>query len=161
MILPTINPWLLIAAASAILASFIGGMSAGKSLERSEWLEREEQHRALVKAETQRANQVAMIYGKSLQTSQDTAHQLRRKLNEQREQLASCDVRGGVRFTPAFIRLHDDALQADAANSSEPAGAASGADSAAILDTHIENGRRWKDCRNQLNALIDILERTN
>lgn len=160
MILPTINPWLLIAAASAILASFIGGMSTGKKLERSEWLEREAKYQQQVQAETDRANEVATIYGLSLHQSNDKAANLRRQLNEQREQLASCLPGGGVRFTPAFIRLHDDALQADAANSSEPAGAASGADAAAILDTHIENGRRWKDCRNQLNALIDILEST-
>ena len=155
-----INHWLLIGALSASLASFIGGISVGTKMERSDWLEREQELKAQVQAETERANQVAVIYGESLVTSQYTALRLRKQLNEQREQLASCLPGGGVRFTPAFVRLHDDALQADAANPSEPAGAASGADSAAILDAHIENGRRWKDCRNQLNALIDILEST-
>ena len=160
MILPTINPWLLLAAVSAILASFIGGLSAGKSLERSDWLEREAKYQQQVQAETNKANEIATIYGLSLNQSNDKAANLRRQLNEQREQLASCSPGGGVRFTSDFVRLHDDALQADAANPGEPAGEASGADSAEVLDTHIENGRRWKDCRNQLNALIDILEST-
>lgn len=160
MILPTINPWPLIAAVSAILASFIGGMSAGKSLERSDWLERKAKYQQQVQAETDRANEVATIYGLSLNQSNDKAANLRRQMNEQREQLASCLLGGGVRFTGDFVRLYDSALQSNAANSSEPAGAASGADSAEVLDTHIENGRRWKDCRNQLNALIDILEST-
>lgn len=160
MILPTINPWLLIAAVSAILASFIGGLSAGKSLERAYWLEREANYQQQVQKETERVNEVATIYGLSLNQSNDKAANLRRQLNEQREQLASCLPGGGVRFTGDFVRLYNDALQADAANSSEPAGATSGADSAAILDTHIENGKRWKNCRDQLNALIDILEST-
>ena len=155
-----LNPWLLIGAASLTLASFIGGMSVGKKTERMTWLEREEQHRALMEAETERANQVATIYGEYLVTSQDTVFKLRRKLNEQREQLASCLPGGGVRFSGAFVGLYNEALQTDAANPGQPAGEASGADSAAVLDTHIENGRRWKDCRNQLNALIDILEST-
>ena len=160
MILPTINPWLLIGAASLILASFIGGISVGTKMERSDWLEREQELQAQAQAETERANQVAGVYGESLVTSQDTAYQLRRKLNEQREQLASCLPGGGVRFTPAFAGLYNEALQGDAANSSEPAGAAAGTDAATVIDTHIENGRRWKNCRNQLNALIDILEST-
>lgn len=160
MILPTINPWLLIAAASAILASFIGGMSAGKSLERSEWLEREAQYQQQVQAETDRANKVATIYGLSLNQSNDKAANLRRQLNEQREQLASCLPGGGVRFTGDFVRLYDGALQSNAADTGKPVGEATGADAVAVLDTHIENGKRWKNCRDQLNSLIDILERS-
>lgn len=154
----TINPWLLIGAASAILASFIGGISVGTKMERTEWLEREQAYQAEVQAETDRANQVAVLYGESLSKSQDTAFNLRRKLNEQREQLAACLPGGGVRFTGAFVGLYNEALQGDAANPSQPAGEASGADPAAVIDTNIENGRRWKDCRNKLNALIDILK---
>ena len=160
MILPTINPWLLIAAASTILVSFFGGMSTGKKLERSEWLEREAKCQQQVQAETDRANEVATIYGLSLNQSNDKAANLRRQSNEQREQLASCLPGGGVRFTGNFVRLYDSALQSNAANTGKPVGEATGADAAAVLDTHIENGRRWKDCRNQLNALIDILEST-
>lgn len=158
MILPTINPWLLLAAVSAILASFIGGMSAGKSLERSDWLEREQELQAQAQAETERANHVAVIYGESLVTSQDTVFKLRRKLNEQREQLASCLPGGGVRFTGAFVGLYNEALQTDAADTGKPAGEAAGTDAATVLDAHIENGRRWKNCRDQLNSIIDILE---
>lgn len=160
MILPTINPWLLIAAASTILVSFFGGMSTGKKLERSEWLEREAKYQQQVQSETDRANEVATIYGLSLNQSNDKAANLRRQLNEQREQLASCLPGGGVRFTGDFVRLYDGALQSNAADTGKPVGEATGADAVAVLDTHIENGRRWKDCRNQLNALIDILEST-
>lgn len=152
------NSWLLIGALSAILASFIGGISVGTKMERSDWLEREQAYQAQVQAETQRANEVATIYGESLVTSQDTAFNLRRKLNEQRDKLASCLPGGGVRFSGAFVGLYNSALQTDATDSSEPSGEASGADPAAVIDTHIENGRRWKDCRSQLNSLIDILE---
>ena len=156
--IPGLNPWLLIGAASAILVSFIGGISVGTKMERTEWLEREQELQAQVAEETERANQVAAIYGKSLATSQDTAYQLRRKLNEQREQLAACLPGGGVRFSGAFVGLYNEALQTRPSDSSEPAGETSGADPAAVLDTHIENARRHKDCRTQLNALIDILE---
>ena len=152
------NPWLLIGALSAILASFIGGISVGTKMERTSWLEREQELQAQVQAEEERANQVATIYGESLGKSQDTAFNLRRKLNEQRDQLASCLPGGGVRFTGAFVGLYNEALQGNAADSGEPSGEASGADPVAVLDTHIENGRRHKDCRTQLNALIDILE---
>lgn len=154
------NLWPLIGAVSAILASFIGGMSAGKSLERSDWLEREAKYQQQVQVETDRANEVATIYGLSLNQSNDKAANLRRKLNEQRDQLASCLPGGGVRFTPAFAGLYNEALQVNAANPGEPTGEASGADPVAVLDTHIENGKRWKNCRDQLNSLIDILEAT-
>lgn len=153
-----LNPWLLLGALLAILASFIGGMSAGKKLERAGWLEREQELQALADQETERANQIALIYGTSLSTSQDTAFNLRRKLNEQRDQLAACLPGGGVRFTPAFAGLYNDALQTNAGHPSQPVGEAAGADATAVLDTHIENGRRWKNCRDQLNSLIDILE---
>lgn len=158
MILPTINPWLLLAAVSAILASFIGGLSAGKSLERSDWLEREAQYQQQVQAETNKANEIATIYGLSLNQSNDKAANLRRQLNEQREQLAACLPGGGVRFTPAFAGLYNEALQTDAADTGKPAGEAAGTDAATVLDTHIENGKRWKNCRDQLNSIIDILE---
>ena len=154
----TINPWLLLGAASLILASFFGGISVGTKMERSEWLEREQELQAQVQAETERANQVAVIYGESLVTSQDTAFKLRRKLNEQREQLAACLPGGGVRFTGAFVGLYNEALQVNAANPGEPTGEADGASADTVIDAHIENGRRWKDCRSQLNSLIDILE---
>lgn len=160
MILPTINPWLLLAALSAILASFFGGISAGKKMERSDWLEREAQYQQQVQAETDRANEIATIYGLSLNQSNDKAANLRRKLNEQREQLAACLPGGGVRFTPSFVGLYNEALQGNAADSGKPVSEAAGTDAATVLDTHIENGKRWKNCRDQLNSLIDILEAT-
>lgn len=152
------NPWLLIGALSAILASFIGGISVGTKMERTEWLERKQAYQAEVQAETDRANQVAVIYGESLGKSQDTVFNLRRKLNEQRDKLASCLPGGGVRLTDSFVGVFNEALQSNAADSSKPTGEASGADPVAVLDTHIENGRRWKGCRDQLNSIIDILE---
>lgn len=158
--IPGVNPWLLLGALSVILVSFTGGVSVGKDLERAEWLERDNQLQQEVKAETERGNKIALIYGTSLSTSQDTAFQLRRKLNEQRDNLAACLPDGGVRFTSAFVRLHDSALQTNAGNSVTPAGEADGAGVTAerVADVGIENGQRWKACRLQLNALIDILE---
>jgi hypothetical protein len=155
---PVLNPWLLLGAVSVIAASFFGGLSAGKKIERSAWLEREQEYQSQIQAETDRANKVATIYSQSLATSQDTAFNLRRKINEQREQLASCLPGGGVRFSSAFVGLYNDALQSPAANTGKPAGPPDGAGADTVLDTHVENGRRWKDCRTQLNSLIDILE---
>ena len=155
-----ISPWLLIGAASLILASFFGGLSAGAKMERASWLEQQQELRALADKETARANEIATIYGQSLSKSQDTAHNLRRKLNEQRDQLASCLPGGGVRFTGAFVGLYNDALQTGTANPGQPAGEADGASADTVIDAHIENGRRWKDCRSQLNSIIDILEAT-
>jgi len=156
--IPGVNPWLLIGVASAILVSFFGGVTAGKKLERTAWLEREVELQQIADAETERANKIATIYGTSLNEIQDVSHNLRRKLNEQRDQLASCIPGGGVRFTPGFVGLYNDALQTNATNSGKPVGEATGASADTILATHIENGYRWRVCRNQLNALIDILE---
>lgn len=153
-----LNPWLLLGALLAILASFIGGMSAGKKLERTTWLEREQELQKLADQETARANEIAKLYGTALSTSQDTAFNLRRKLNEQRDQLAACLPGGGVRLSGGFVSLFNDALQTNAGHPGQPVGEAAGADATAVLDTHIENGRRWKNCRDQLNSLIDILE---
>ena len=56
-----INPWLLIGAASLILASFFGGLSAGAKMERAIWLEQQQELRALADKETARANEIATI----------------------------------------------------------------------------------------------------
>lgn len=158
--IPGLNPWLLLGALSAALVLFGSGISVGRDLERTEWLERDQQHQEAVQAETARAGQVAMAYGTALNEANDKATTLRRKLDEQRDQLAGCLPGGGVRFTPAFTSLHDAALQSASRDSTEPAGPAAGAGVTAdrVLDTQIENGRRWRACRDQLNALIDILE---
>ena len=153
-----LNPWLIVGLLSAVLASFIGGISVGKDLERADWLQAHQDQQKLADAETARANKIAMLYGTALSTSQDTAFNLRRKLNEQRDQLATCTTSGGVRLTPAFAGLYNDSLQTNAGNPSKPVGEAAGTDAVTVLDTHIENGRRWKNCRDQLNSLIDILE---
>jgi len=153
-----LNPWLIAGLLLALSASFIGGVSTGKDLERATWLEREVELQAAKDLETARANEIAKLYGTALSTSQDTAFNLRRKLNEQREQLASCLPGGGVRFTAAFSGLYNDALQTDARHPGQPAGEATGTDAVTVLDTHTENGLRWKNCRLQLNSLIDILE---
>jgi hypothetical protein len=139
---------------------FGSGISVGKDLERAEWLERDQRQSKLVEAETERAAVVAQAYGTALNDANDKATTLRRKLDEQHNQLANCLPGGGVRFTPAFASLHDAALQSASRDSAEPTGAPAGAGVAAdrVLDTQIENGRRWRACRDQLNALIDILE---
>ena len=153
-----LNPWLLLAALLAILGSFIGGLSAGKDIERSAWLEREMQHQKTVDQETSRANGVAILYGNALNESQETAAKLRRQLNESRKNLSDCSS-GNARLNAEFVRLRDEAMQSASADSGKPSGAADGAgiDPADLLEIDIENGRRWKSCRQQLNALIDIL----
>lgn len=158
--IPGLNPWLLLGALSAILVSFTGGVSVGKDLERADWLERDRQQQELVDQETARAGEIAKAYGTALNEANDKAVILRRRLNEQRDKLAACDGAGGVRFTGAFVRLHDDALQSRGGDSSESVGETAGAGVTAerVVDVGIENGRRWKACRDQLNALIDILE---
>lgn len=153
-----LNPWLILGALLAILVSSFGGVIVGKKLERTAWLEREQELQKLAEQETVRANEIAKLYGTSLSTSQDTAFNLRRKLNEQRDQLASCIPGGGVRLSGGFVSLFNDALQADAENPIAPAGEAAGTDPVELAEVSIENGRRWKACRLQLNSLIDILE---
>ncbi|MFM7010856.1 MAG: hypothetical protein ACKO0Z_16290 [Betaproteobacteria bacterium] len=152
------NPWLLLAALLAILGSFIGGLSAGKDIERSAWMEREMLHQKTVDQETSRANGVAILYGNALNESQETATKLRRQLNESRKILSDCSS-GNARLNAEFVRLRDAAMQSAAADPGKPASATNGAgiDPADLIDIDIENGRRWKACRGQLNALIDIL----
>lgn len=157
-----VNPWLLVGALSAILASFFGGLSAGKDIERSNWLERESQHAKQVEKETDLANSIAIAYGQELNSSQEKATKLRRDLNESRKKLSTC-ADGSARLTDDFVRLRDAAMQADSKNSGQPSSQADGAgiDPAEIVEIDIENGRRWKACRGQLNSLIDILGGNN
>jgi hypothetical protein len=153
-----VNPWLILGAVSAVLASFGIGAKVGSDMTETKWLKKEAEYQAQVDAESKRANEVAMIYGKSLQTSQDTASRLRRELNNVRNELSTCMPGGGVRFTGDFVRLFNHGLQTSAADTGQSAGETAGADDVTVLETHIENGKRWKQCRDQLNSLIDILE---
>lgn len=154
-----LNPWSLLAGVLLILASFGTGVKVGVKWNEGEHLAAMAEQQKLTDAETERANQVAMIYGESLLTSQDTASKLRKELNDVRGKLTVCDGAGGVRFTPEFVGLRDAAMQADGKNTAKlaysPAGASVTADE--LVENDIENGRRWKACRTQLNALIDIL----
>ena len=154
------NPWLLLGALLVILASFGTGAKVGANWNEGKHLAELAEQQKLTDAETARANQVATIYGQSLLTSQDTASKLRRDLNNARGKLATYTPDGGVRFTPAFVGLRNDALQTDAADPGKPADPSAGAGVTAddIAEQDIENGRRWKACRSQLNALIDILK---
>ena len=152
------NPWLILGALSLSAVTFIGGMSVGKQLERTSWLERDQEYQEQLNQENKRSQEVAKIYSLSLQQSQDQSANLRRKLNEQQLKLDHCIPGGGVRFTPAFTGLYNEALQTSTRDTKQSISEAAGTDSIELLSTHIENGRRHKDCRNQLNALIDILE---
>lgn len=158
--MPILNPWLLLGALSAILVSFIGGVSVGKDLERAEWLERDRQHQAATEAETARANEIAVMYGTALNSANDVATALRRKMNEQRAHLSECQPSGDVVLNDTFVRVYNAALQSGSGDAGEPAGASGGAGTTPdrVLDTHIENGRRWRACRDQLNAVIDAYE---
>lgn len=154
-----LNPWLLLGALLAILASFGAGMNVGTRMAEANHSEALVEQQKLTDQETARANQIALIYGESLNTSQDVAVKLRKELNNARGKLTSCSPGNVVRFTGDFVRLHNDALQAGPADTSKPVDSPTGAGVTAdeLIDTGIENGRRWKGCRDQLNALIDIL----
>ena len=127
-------------------------------MERADWTDRALKLKKEAEAETERANEIATIYGLSLSKSQDLAYQLRRKTNEQRDKLASCDVRGAVHLNPGFVRLYNDALQTGPTDPNQLVSEAGGASASDVAEVHIENGRRWKDCRLQLNAIIDVME---
>lgn len=154
-----LNPWVLLGAVLAALALFGAGVNVGVDLNEGKHLAALAEQQKLTDAETERANQVAAIYGESLLTSQDTASKLRRELNNVRGKLTVCDSAGGVRFTPEFVGLRDAAMQTDAGHPGKSADPAAGAGATAdeLIENDIENGRRWKACRSQLNALIDVL----
>lgn len=153
------NPWLLLGAVLVVLSSFGAGLKAGATWNEGKHLAALAEQQKLTDAETARANKVATIYGESLLTSQDTVSKLRKELSNARGKLATCTPDGGVRFTAAFVGLRNSALQAAATDTGKPADppAGAGATPDDILDQDIENGRRWKACRLQLNALIDAL----
>ena len=159
--IPVVNPWMLLGAVSIALALFGSGVKVGADLAAAKYLKARQALQDKADQEEKRANQVAAIYGQSLLTSQDTAFELRRRLNETKSNLARCNqADGGVRFTGAFVGLRNDALQSGAGNSIKPTDPPTGAGITAdqLIEQDIENGRRWKACRLQLNALIDILE---
>ena len=158
MIFPRRRATWLVVCLVLVVAAFGSGIKVGSDLEYAKQAREMERYREALQEQTKKANNVAMDFEKSLLASQDTASKLRKELSNAKAKFVTCSKADGVRFTGDYIRLHNDALQTSAADPGESDGASAGASIASVLDTQIENGRRWKSCRDQLNALIDVLE---
>ena len=153
-----LNPWLIIVALGALIAATgigyrLGGDSARASLYEEIKSQQDEAEKLRAAAVT-----YATHYETQRQASLDTASQLRRRINEHRNQLANCDGRF-VLLNAQFMRLRNEAMQPAARDSDEPSGTTAGTVTPEeLLENDIENGQRWKQCRDQLNALIEALK---
>ena len=154
-----LNAWLLVGALLVTAASYFMGLSDGIDQEQGKQAIAQARLQSLIDAQNERAQVIATTYAESIQTSSDTALKLRRELDGTKKNLVTCDA-GRAWLSAEFVRLHDAALQAVPNDTGKSTGEAAGAVAPEVLlDTEIENGKRWRNCRDQLNAIIDILEK--
>lgn len=153
-----LNPWLLVAALSTAIALFGGGMKVGVEMEKASQLEAIQAAQEEAQRLREAATTYAIRYEESRQISQDTASQLRTKTNEYRGKLADCDGRFAL-LNSDYVRLRNESMQARPSGAGQPSGASTGAATPEeLLENDIENGQRWKQCRDQLNTLIAVVK---
>ena len=157
-----VNPWLILASLIALGSATGFGFKLGADSVKAELYAQAQAAEAEQKRLQKAAQTYAMEYEKTRQEADNTAANLRKQLNEKRNQLAHCDGRY-MRLSADFVRLHNAALQAKPSHSAESSGAATGTADAGVspeqtLDVAIENGKRWKSCRDQLTALIEVVK---
>ena len=153
-----LNPWLLAAALSTAIALFGGGMKVGIEMEKASQLEAIQASQEEAKRLREAATTYAIHYEESRQISQDTASQLRIKTNEYRGKLADCDGRFAL-LNSDYVRLRNESMQTRDSGAGQPPGASTGAVTPEeLLENDIENGQRWKQCRDQLNTLIAVVK---
>ena len=156
------NPWPLVALLLALGSAGGFGFKLGADSVKAQLYTQAEAAEVEQKRLQKVAQTYAMEYEKTRQEADNTAANLRKQLNEKRNQLAHCDGRY-MRLNADYVRLYNAALQAKPRDSAESAGAATGAADAGVtpeqtLEVAIENGKRWKSCRDQLNALIEVVK---
>lgn len=153
-----LNPWLIVALLLALGSAGGFGFKLGSDSVKAQLYAQQKAMEAERDQLQKAANTYAMQYEQTRQDAETTAHNLRRQLNEKRNQLASCDGRIAL-LNGEFIRLRNAALQAKPSDSTEPAGAAPGTVTPEeLIELEIENGKRWKQCRDQLTALIEVVK---
>lgn len=153
-----LNPWLLVAALSTAIALFGGGVKVGIEMEKASQLEAIQDAQEEAKRLREAAAIYAIHYEESRQTSLDTASQLRIQTNEYRGKLASCDGRFAL-LNSDYVRLRNESMQSSVPGGRQPADASTGTFTPEeVLENDIENGRRWRQCRDQLNALIAVVK---
>jgi hypothetical protein len=152
------NPWLLVGLLIALTAATGTGYKLGSDSVKAQLYAQQEAAEADRKQLQKAANTYAFQYEQTRQDAETTAHNLRRELNAKRNQLASCDGRFAL-LNAEFIRLRNAALQAKGGDTAEPADAATGTVTPEeLIEFEIENGKRWKQCRDQLTALIEVVK---
>ena len=153
-----VNQWLLVGFLLALVSVGGIGYKVGSDSVKADLYAQAQAAEVEQKRLQKAANTYALEYEKTRQEADNTAANLRKQLNEKRNQLASCDGKFAL-LNAEFVRLRNAALQARASNPAEPAGAATGTVTPEdVIDNDIENGRRWKVCRDQLNALIEVVK---
>lgn len=156
------NPWVILAGLLALAGAGTFGYSMGVDSVQADLYEAQQARDADAAEHQTQINAVATAYGKAYLDADDAAHTLRREVNENRNQLADCSGRFAL-LNSQFVRLRNDALQlrTKARDPAEPADPTAGTGSVTpeeVLENDIENGRRWKHCRDQLNALIEVVK---
>jgi hypothetical protein len=153
-----LNPWVILCGVLALVGATGIGYKAGSDSVKAQLYLQQEAAEAEKKQLQKAANTYAMQYEQTRQDAETTAHNLRRELNAKRNQLASCDGRFAL-LNAEFVRLRNAALQAKGGDSPEPADAAAGTVTPEeLIEFEIENGKRWKQCRDQLTALIEVVK---
>lgn len=155
------NPGLILVALTVLAGAGTFGYRLGAdSIKADLYVVQQERDAAAAEHQTQ-INAVAATYGQAYLAADDKAHQLRSQLDAHRNNLADCSGRFAL-LNSQFVRLRNEALQLRTQTSgpAEPPDPAAGTGSVSpeeVLANDIENGRRWKHCRDQLNALIEVV----
>lgn len=156
-----LNPWLIVAFLLALATAGGSGFKLGMDHVRAQELAQLQEAQKAADEKQEVINGYAKSYEVLKQNSDEAAANLRRQLNEQRGQLSACSGNFAL-LNARYVRLHNAALQAASANSDQPANASTGAGFVTaddVIDNAIENGKRWKQCRTQLNALIEVVSK--
>jgi len=140
-----------------VVSAFFYGMHVQKGFDAEAKLKLVIDQQKATAAKQAEVNKWAEDFSRLRFESDNNALSLRKRLGELNGKLATCN--GNVAtLTGDFRVLYNSAIAADPGNRPEPVTISSGASAAitpeAVVEVTIENGKRWKQCRDQLTSLI-------
>lgn len=156
-----LNPWVLLCVLATLATSCTTGYVAGRKHEANSWkAEQAEQLQAQIKErEVYLANITEMV--KQYNEKKEKTRVVYRTIREEVPVVTT----GGGCLGAGAVGLWNKGLAGQLALPPAPAGAAdspagTGATDTEVLGNAVENFEQYKQCRDQLNALIDWKEKT-
>lgn len=113
-----------------------------------------------LKARQEVADGVSAHLEETKRGTEATAARLRKDLNDARGQLSTCAA-GQLVLTDRFMQLYNGSLQAGNSGAGQSTGGTRGTgttDAEGVVANATENGLKWRRCRDQLRALIEVVK---